>query len=373
MRSAAHSLPGPIFQKLRDAGIAVHDSTRKGIAQSPSNQFPQSPQGRSRGRQRRPGWRAQRWRQYLGKSAKIRPLAIRTSVSPGRPNARPIVLRGRLALGDQHLPRWIGNPTVAGGEPPSIVSSGPADELETAALMFTHALNSAQSRIWIASPTLSPTSRCWWRYAIGRTARGGRAHPHPDKPDHLLVYLAAFSYFDDSSKTGSSFTASRTASCTRGDANRQNGGDGGFGQLRQPFLSPEFPDHSDRAGSGVRRRCVPNARNRFRPRPPDDRGPTSTNARGSDSPCGWPGPLPSNEQPGAGPQTILYHEPNQKAKLIGGKLRGSLWPRHDLTPSATGVRRGAQLRSSPMSRALYLKTKNFHWHMSGPHFRDYHL
>src|ERR1700683_2750462 len=23
--------------------------------------------------------------------------------------------------------------------------------------------------------------------------------------------------------------------------------------------------------------------------------------------------------------------------------------------------------------ALYVKTKNFHWHMSGPHFRDYHL
>jgi len=23
--------------------------------------------------------------------------------------------------------------------------------------------------------------------------------------------------------------------------------------------------------------------------------------------------------------------------------------------------------------ALYLKTKNFHWHVTGPHFRDYHL
>ena len=23
--------------------------------------------------------------------------------------------------------------------------------------------------------------------------------------------------------------------------------------------------------------------------------------------------------------------------------------------------------------ALYFKTKNFHWHVSGPHFRDYHL
>ena len=25
------------------------------------------------------------------------------------------------------------------------------------------------------------------------------------------------------------------------------------------------------------------------------------------------------------------------------------------------------------SFALYIKTKNFHWHVSGPHFRDYHL
>lgn len=25
------------------------------------------------------------------------------------------------------------------------------------------------------------------------------------------------------------------------------------------------------------------------------------------------------------------------------------------------------------SFALYMKTKNYHWHMSGPHFRDYHL
>ncbi|MGQ3230704.1 MAG: Dps family protein [Blastomonas fulva] len=25
------------------------------------------------------------------------------------------------------------------------------------------------------------------------------------------------------------------------------------------------------------------------------------------------------------------------------------------------------------SFALYLKTKNFHWHVAGPHFRDYHL
>src|SRR6266487_4371982 len=28
---------------------------------------------------------------------------------------------------------------------------------------------------------------------------------------------------------------------------------------------------------------------------------------------------------------------------------------------------------SPMSLPCYVKTKNFHWHVSGPHFRDYHL
>ena len=35
---------------------------------------------------------------------------------------------------------------------------------------------------------------------------------------------------------------------------------------------------------------------------------------------------------------------------------------------------GAELRRLLADTfALYLKTKNFHWHMSGPHFRDYHL
>lgn len=48
------------------------------------------------------------------------------------------------------------------------------------------------------------------------------------------------------------------------------------------------------------------------------------------------------------------------------------------TPSALGenARRdiGAELNTLLADVfALYLKTKNFHWHMSGPHFRDYHL
>lgn len=45
----------------------------------------------------------------------------------------------------------------------------------------------------------------------------------------------------------------------------------------------------------------------------------------------------------------------------------------DLTPSATKDVTGAMNAILADVFALYLKTKNFHWHMSGPHFRDYHL
>jgi starvation-inducible DNA-binding protein len=45
----------------------------------------------------------------------------------------------------------------------------------------------------------------------------------------------------------------------------------------------------------------------------------------------------------------------------------------DLTRSATTDIAGAMNAILADVFALYLKTKNFHWHMSGPHFRDYHL
>ena len=45
----------------------------------------------------------------------------------------------------------------------------------------------------------------------------------------------------------------------------------------------------------------------------------------------------------------------------------------DLARSATKDIAGAMNAILADAFALYLKTKNFHWHMSGPHFRDYHL
>ncbi|MBN8830940.1 MAG: DNA starvation/stationary phase protection protein [Sphingomonadales bacterium] len=45
----------------------------------------------------------------------------------------------------------------------------------------------------------------------------------------------------------------------------------------------------------------------------------------------------------------------------------------DLKANATAAVADALNGLLADSYALYLKTKNFHWHVSGPHFRDYHL
>src|SRR3982750_1113135 len=50
-----------------------------------------------------------------------------------------------------------------------------------------------------------------------------------------------------------------------------------------------------------------------------------------------------------------------------------LQARTDLTSLATKDIAAAMNAILADVFALYLKTKNFHWHMSGPHFRDYHL
>jgi starvation-inducible DNA-binding protein len=67
-------------------------------------------------------------------------------------------------------------------------------------------------------------------------------------------------------------------------------------------------------------------------------------------------------------------KPNaKKTQELIGRRNAPLATRTDLTPSATKDVAGAMNAILADVFALYLKTKNFHWHMSGPHFRDYHL
>ncbi len=68
------------------------------------------------------------------------------------------------------------------------------------------------------------------------------------------------------------------------------------------------------------------------------------------------------------------NKPNSaKASELRRRREAPLATPSDLTRSATNDITGAMNAILADVFALYLKTKNFHWHMSGPHFRDYHL
>jgi len=55
------------------------------------------------------------------------------------------------------------------------------------------------------------------------------------------------------------------------------------------------------------------------------------------------------------------------------RQKAPLANRSDIEPKAVADITGALNALLADVFSLYLKTKNFHWHMSGPHFRDYHL
>jgi len=59
--------------------------------------------------------------------------------------------------------------------------------------------------------------------------------------------------------------------------------------------------------------------------------------------------------------------------VLTAQPRGALVTPTDLSSAATRDISGAMNAVLADVFALYLKTKNFHWHLSGPHFRDYHL
>ena len=68
------------------------------------------------------------------------------------------------------------------------------------------------------------------------------------------------------------------------------------------------------------------------------------------------------------------NKPNSKKRLELVQRRDApLATRTDLSREAVKDISGAMNAILADVFALYVKSKNFHWHMSGPHFRDYHL
>ena len=62
-----------------------------------------------------------------------------------------------------------------------------------------------------------------------------------------------------------------------------------------------------------------------------------------------------------------------QASDVKGRQSAAVRTPSGLSPEATRDITGSLNALLADFYALYFKTKNFHWHMSGPHFRDYHL
>ncbi len=100
---------------------------------------------------------------------------------------------------------WTPTPSRDDDIPILILPSGPADELETANLMFVQAINAATERIWIASPYFVPDRPVITALQLAGLRGVDVRILIPDEPDHLAVYLAAYSYLDESAATGVDF------------------------------------------------------------------------------------------------------------------------------------------------------------------------
>ena len=83
-----------------------------------------------------------------------------------------------------------------------VLASGPADEMETASLMYTQAINSASHRIWIASPYFVPDDAVVQALQLAGLRGVDVRILIPEKADSKLVTLAAYSFFNEVSSAG---------------------------------------------------------------------------------------------------------------------------------------------------------------------------
>ena len=103
-----------------------------------------------------------------------------------------------------HIPdlSWEMQQAENGCEDALIVASGPADSLETCSLMFVQVIHMAKERIWIASPYFVPDRQVLSALKLA-ALRGVDVRIHiSGKLDHRTVYLASFSYYEDTLPVG---------------------------------------------------------------------------------------------------------------------------------------------------------------------------
>jgi cardiolipin synthase len=97
---------------------------------------------------------------------------------------------------------WTPRRTFAESQSVVIVPSGPADRQETASLLVQHAIHSAHRLFWVTSPYFVPDQGVQDALRLAAMRGVDVRIMIPERPDHLLVFLSAFSFLPDMLRSG---------------------------------------------------------------------------------------------------------------------------------------------------------------------------
>lgn len=92
---------------------------------------------------------------------------------------------------------WSSLPQIA-DQHVAVIPSGPADPMDSWQLIVAEACNTARERLWIASPYFVPDTGVLTALQTAAVRGVDVRILLPEKPDHLLVWLAAFTYYEES-------------------------------------------------------------------------------------------------------------------------------------------------------------------------------
>jgi cardiolipin synthase len=131
-----------------------------------------------------------------------------------RNHRKIVVVDGRLAyvgghnVGDEYLggvpalSPWRDTHLELRDLPVLVVPSGPADELDTCSLFFTHVIGCARRRLWISSPYFVPDEPVLAALQLAALRGVDVRILLPGRPDHRSVYLAGISFVEDMRGSG---------------------------------------------------------------------------------------------------------------------------------------------------------------------------
>ncbi|MGM0520843.1 MAG: cardiolipin synthase [Pseudomonadota bacterium] len=97
---------------------------------------------------------------------------------------------------------WQPETTPAMNHHVIVVPSGPADRLDTASLLVQNMIHSAQERLWVTSPYFVPDQGVQDALRLAAMRGVDVRVMIPERPDHLLVFLSAFSFLPDMLRAG---------------------------------------------------------------------------------------------------------------------------------------------------------------------------